>query len=259
MAKTKKKVPFTLQRFKELQKSQTHAELIAKFHTVNKQIDQTEKLPLNEKKKRLEELKGELDELGGLSVYQHASFKGQGMFSSSTWLMKQLKRLNIVKNGTKLRLLDVGAITDKYSQHSQYLDYVSIDLHPMHPAVKKQDFLTMSKDQFDIVCLSLVINFVGDPKLRGDMILKALDMLVDNGYLYIVLPLQTINNSRYFDHACMIEMMEMLNCAVIVKHFSKKLAYYLFIFKGHQSILPFPKKKREDKKGMNNFSIVIRK
>lgn len=48
----------------------------------------------------------------------------------------------------------------------------AVDLNPREKAIRQGDFITMAspnsiEDRYDIVCLSLVVNFVGDIKSRG--------------------------------------------------------------------------------------------
>jgi 25S rRNA (adenine2142-N1)-methyltransferase len=54
------------------------------------------------------------------------------------------------------------------------MDVTAIDLHSRHPSILEQDFLLMDpasqsehREAWDIVSLSLVLNFVPDGKDRG--------------------------------------------------------------------------------------------
>ena len=46
-----------------------------------------------------------------------------------------------------------------------------IDLHSRHPAIQEQNFLEMdeddNKEKWDLISLSLVVNFVPEPRDRG--------------------------------------------------------------------------------------------
>jgi 25S rRNA (adenine2142-N1)-methyltransferase len=95
-----------------------------------------------------------------------------------------------------VRVLDIGAVApDNYKPYSSWITAKPIDLNPQHADIQKQDFLQMlppttEADKFDIVCLSLVINFVGDPKDRGNnslvyIYLFIYHLLVINIQLYI--------------------------------------------------------------------------
>ena len=55
------------------------------------------------------------------------------------------------------------------------MDVTAIDLHSRHPSILEQDFLLMDlsehRETWDIVSLSLVLNFVPDGKDRGTLLL----------------------------------------------------------------------------------------
>lgn len=163
----------------------------------------------------------------------------------------------------------MGALSPhNYQKYSSWIHTTPIDLNPQDPLITKMDFLEMpvpaSKDKlFDVVCLSLVVNFVGDPAQRGEILRQATRFLVPKtGLLYLVLPLPCIDNSRYMDHELLVEMMDYLGFSTLVKHhFAKKLAYYVFQLdmvpggsggkKGKTGMVRFPKKMRHDKPNRN--------
>jgi 25S rRNA (adenine2142-N1)-methyltransferase len=73
------------------------------------------------------------------------------------------------------RLLDVGAVRpDNYRTCASWIDVTPIDLHSRHPSILEQDFLRMDQDchreAWDIISLSLVLNFVPDGKDRGTLV-----------------------------------------------------------------------------------------
>ena len=77
-----------------------------------------------------------------------------------------------------LRLLDVGALkADNYRGCSSWIESTPIDLNAQDPGIKQQDFLQMTEDEngckWDVLSLSLVLNFTPDPKERGTGILLA--------------------------------------------------------------------------------------
>lgn len=72
----------------------------------------------------------------------------------------------------RLRLLEVGALkSDNYRGCHSWIDNTPIDLNPQDPSIRQQDFLQMSEDEnrskWDALSLSLVLNFVPDPRERG--------------------------------------------------------------------------------------------
>lgn len=70
------------------------------------------------------------------------------------------------------RLLEVGALKpDNYQSCSSWMDAVPIDLRSRHPSITEQDFLLMdpqeNEENWDVVSLSLVVNFVPEARDRG--------------------------------------------------------------------------------------------
>lgn len=51
------------------------------------------------------------------------------------------------------------------------MDVTPIDLHARHPEIREQDFLQLdeeeNREKWDLISLSLVVNFVPEPKDRG--------------------------------------------------------------------------------------------
>lgn len=141
-------------------KTSEHALKIAKYHTLEKQIaratEQEKKLLIAEQKK-----------LGGLSLYQQASLQGARHGETSKWLIQTVEANY---GGRKeRRLLDVGAIAGTSYAKYKSITATYIDLNPAADHVIKADFLTypLPEKPFDIVCLSLVVNFVGDLDSRS--------------------------------------------------------------------------------------------
>ena len=69
-------------------------------------------------------------------------------------------------------LLEVGALKpDNYASCQTWIDVTPIDLHAQHPDIREQDFLLMHpeehRERWDVISLSLVLNFPPDPKDRG--------------------------------------------------------------------------------------------
>ena len=168
-------------------------------------------------------------------------------------------------------MLDIGAL-DGTTYSSFNIKVTSIDLNPQHPLVLKQDFfdrpLPNTKKPDDEACpyfhclaFSLVLNFVPDNSKRGEMLIKSLEYIILDGFLFIVLPLPCITNSRYFSHESFLGMMNSLGCALKAFKHSRKLGFYLFQKEKDTSPSDvrgkWPKMKLFSKGGMNNFSIVI--
>jgi 25S rRNA (adenine2142-N1)-methyltransferase len=191
--KTKRRKPVTEHAapLKDTQK------LISSYHSLNKRLSAAKKAQNTGETIKIQE---QLEQMGGLQTYQRASLKGgdlqKGFGASGTWLINQLSTIRdslkvisaevagpgeemenevpIKRRPPSMKLLDVGAITGEvYSKH-KFLDVTSIDLNSQSSSVIKQDFfdrpIPPPAEKFDIVCLSLVINFLGDCAKRGEML-----------------------------------------------------------------------------------------
>lgn len=69
-------------------------------------------------------------------------------------------------------MLEVGALKpDNFSTCATWIDPTPLDLRSRHPSIIEQDFLqldvTENRSKWDILSLSLVLNFVPEPKGRG--------------------------------------------------------------------------------------------
>ena len=66
---------------------------------------------------------------------------------------------------------------DNYRGCSSWIDNTSIDLNAQDPGIRHQDFLQMKEHEnaskWDVLSLSLVLNFVPEPRERGMGILLA--------------------------------------------------------------------------------------
>ncbi|KAL8684144.1 MAG: hypothetical protein Q9224_006575, partial [Gallowayella concinna] len=201
--------------------------LIRKHHTLQKQLQSA---LLNGDDVSAETLRAELAASGGLQKYQEASMQGQsserGGDSSKVlmgWISELLskEKHGAIERG-RLRMLEVGALkVDNACSRSGMLDTTRIDLHSQHPDIQTQDFMdmpkpspeTISRDGFDIVSLSLVVNYVGDAVARGEMLKRVSSFLrsdkqggVGNDEaqtvlpaLFLALPAPCVTNSRYMD------------------------------------------------------------
>lgn len=242
--------------------------IITGYHTLNKTIDSVRKNPSihrEDKAVQIAALEAKKEKLGGIIAYQKASKLGEsrhGSFNSAKWVLKQLRAYNVCANGTeigneKLRVIDVGALDNNYKKHAKWIQCTPIDLNPQSNEVIKADFLKLDGKEYDVVVLSLVVNFEGDIRKRGDMLRKCQKLIVDQGYLFIVLPLPCLNNSRYLNEELFVSMMESLGFDVCVRHSSKKLSFFMFRKTRQVQVKSFPKKIVRKGGNHNNFAIVL--
>ena len=253
--------------------SRKDRKIIGEYHTLNKKIDAVRRNPSiskEDKETKIAELQVKREKLGGIEAYQQASKLGEarhGSFNSAKWVIKQLKALKVfpVQKSTeihvannKLRLLDVGALDNNYQKHVKWIHCTPIDLNPQSSKVMKADFLALQgKQLYEVVVMSLVVNFEGDVRKRGDMLRKCETLIVDQGYLFFVLPLPCIKNSRYLNEDLFVSMMDSLGFDVSAKHNSNKLSFFMFRKTRQCQAKSFPKRVLRKGGNHNNFAIVL--
>lgn len=198
------------------------------------------------------------------------------------WLSEVVPPLkNEILSGRKerLRMLEVGALrTDNACSKSGVFDVTRIDLHAREPGIMQQDFMERSvpspdeqgNEGFDIISLSLVVNYVGDAVGRGEMLRRVEHFLrtqkLDTGTedfspgLFLVLPAPCVTNSRYLDEQTLEEMMQALGYVKVKRKMSLKLVYYYWRYAGPVEGVRRWFKKGDVRQGgsRNNFAIVLR-
>jgi len=233
------------------------------------------------------ELSRQINARGGLQTYQSASLTGQGGDRGGDssrilmdWIEPILPAVKSTKEAeTSLRMLEIGALSASNAcSQSGLFKMERIDLHSQAKEIMQQDFMerpipTDDLGKFDIISLSLVLNFVPDPVGRGLMLEHTLKFLRDPvSYetkgsiaeffpsLFLVLPASCVTNSRYMDEAKLEAMMESLGYLKVEKKLSSKLAYYLWrvpTSSRRKRRASFKKIELRSGKTRNNFSIVF--
>ncbi|WVQ64186.1 uncharacterized protein L199_002348 [Kwoniella botswanensis] len=195
--------------------------------------------------RQLDSIEQEMNELGGLNAYQIASTLGQSKErggDSSKVLVKWLEELGIKREkmaqNEKLRMLEIGALVpDNYASCSKWIDNHPIDLHSQHPDILEQDFLERplpsgEQDTFDVVSCSLVLNFVSSPADRGKMLSLIHQQLRGESpsFLFLVLPLPCLTNSRYLTLNTFQEMMRIIGFTLEKEQWKPggKVGYWLW-------------------------------
>ncbi|KAF2159853.1 hypothetical protein M409DRAFT_60448 [Zasmidium cellare ATCC 36951] len=243
---------------------------IVTFHNLNKALA---KAQTENDEPTITTLKAQFTQLGGLQAYQAASIQGQSSArggDSSIQLLKWLPH-----NLPKMRMLEVGALsTQNESSKSGLFDpIVRIDLHSQAPGILQQDFMERpvpsgeEEERFDVISLSLVLNFVPDAKQRGNMLqhttrfLQKRDALGDfAGLLFLVLPAPCVVNSRYFNDERLMLIMASLGYVMLQRKQTSKLVYYLWQLRDAPAARKeqrFGKVKVRDGAAMNNFCVVL--
>ncbi|KAJ4320349.1 25S rRNA (adenine2142-N1)-methyltransferase [Neodidymelliopsis sp. IMI 364377] len=234
-----------------------------------------------------EKLAKAIEKNGGITKYQAASKQGQAKDrggDSSKLLVEWLIESGVVDRKFRgqdatgkvpFKCLEVGALstTNEISKFPQSIEMTRIDLNSQGAGIQKQDFMerplpVSDQDRFDILSLSLVLNYVPDAPGRGEMLKRVTEFLrraqgeetersATLPLLFFVLPLPCIDNSRYVDEARLLEIMHSLGFTLLKKRLTPKLCYYLLCLTGDRTLTRFEKKKIRDGPAMNNFSIVV--
>ena len=270
-----------------------------------------------------EKLEAKKKEKGGIDSYQLASLMGQsaarGGDSSKVlvpWLDELLMRttaddlswsdvmrssprlvdtdVTTVTHAEPLRLLEIGSLnpSNQCSRSPLFAhgDCITrIDLHSQHPRIQRQDFMDRplpdsTDDQFDVISLSLVLNFVPDPAGRGEMLKRTRAFLRPSRHrnenevmqnamsnadkpqlafpcLFVVLPAPCVTNSRYMTEDRLGEIMKSLGFMLLRSKMTAKLVYYLWRFDGYRDQVKenksFAKKELNPGGTRNNFCVVL--
>lgn len=246
---------------------------------------QLEKRRLQAKSKgdKVEEalIEKELAKLGGLDHYQQASLQGQSHDrggDTSKVLMEWLPIGAMKEASKKFDLLEVGALSTRNAcSMSGLFNSVHIDLNSQEPGIEKQDFMERplpkhDSAKFDIISLSLVLNFVPDAATRGKMLQRTLSFLkdvsndatttkIDTHFpsVFMVLPRSCLDNSRYMTERRFEDIMAALGYSRVQRKMTQKLAYSLWRKGGSASAtnVKFPKKEVNPGRTRNNFVITL--
>ncbi|KAK3322330.1 putative methyltransferase-domain-containing protein [Apodospora peruviana] len=275
------------QKQKTISRKATKA-LINKHHLLEKRKQQAIN---NGDEKGEAVIDAEIKALGGLVRYQEASLQGQrhdrGGDSSRVlmqWLEPYLSSGKKAGNENEhervsLRMLEVGALsTQNACSKSGYFDTIErIDLNSQGEGILQQDFMQRplpadDSERFDIVSLSLVLNFVPEPKGRGEMLLRTTQFLhLPERYpgssspsscfpsLFLVLPAPCVTNSRYLDEDKLQSIMASIGYQKTASKTTQRLVYYIWkkISACPEVVKPFPKKELRPGGFRNNFAVTL--
>ena len=229
---------------------------------------------------RADDLEGVINDKGGLETYQIASTLGQSNArggDSSRILVDWLREATegARSQNVQLRMLEVGALsTRNVCSQIDCLDVTRIDLHSQEPGIQEVDFMdlptpSIEGQRYQIISLSLVLNFVPHAAARGAMLERIPDFLttklseVARRYLpclFLVLPLPCVANSRYLTEDRLKALMDTLGFSLIELKKTAKLYYSLWKYERGEPVGAVKFKKEELRSGTsrNNFAITIR-
>ncbi|KAF2218983.1 putative methyltransferase-domain-containing protein [Elsinoe ampelina] len=247
--------------------------IIRSHHQLNKALDVALRTGDSAK---AEQLRRQINEQGGLSSYQHASLMGQSdeRGGDSSKVLVDWVKTRIKERMSPLKVLEVGALsTSNACSRWKMMDVTRIDLHSQQPGIKQQDFMdrplpATSEDRFDIISLSLVLNYVPDKEGRGRMLQRSCEFLHDAATnqahewqpcLFLVLPAPCILNSRYMTEQHLTAIMRALGYELLEQKTTSKLHYSLWTLpsKSHGQQIHIRRKELNPGASRNNFSIVL--
>lgn len=224
-------------------------------------------------------LQSQLSASGGLEAYQAASTLGQSAQRGGDTSKVLVEWLQPVMREAcqPLRILEVGALSTMNALNIPGKTVVRrIDLRSNAAEIEEQDFMTLSTEQpwdgsvkYDVLSLSLVVNFVGDSGGRGRMLqrttkfLGASAALEGSGQLpalFLVLPLPCVDNSRYLTEDRLGEIMVSLGYEQLQVKKTNKLYYSLWRYDSNKETTAtsvFKKEELRSGRDRNNFCIVL--
>ena len=256
--------------------------LIRSHHTLHKQLARAEAAGDTA---GAADIRATIDAQGGLRSYQTASIHGQaserGGDSSRVlveWLRDGAQAQQTGQKAPGLRMLEVGALstTNACARSPLFADVTRIDLRSQdRDGILEQDFMARplpdtDADRFDVVSLSLVLNYVPDVAARGDMLRRTTQFLAPAEAparhelapsLFLVLPVPCVANSRYLTEQRLADIMGVLGYAQARRKLSAKLAYSLWTYDASAAAreqATFKKVELNPGRVRNNFAIVLR-
>jgi len=262
--------PPLAQRAKRALPSKVTRSIIRTHHQLHKQLAQATSAG---DKSKAEAIEREIEERGGLKVYQDASITGQSSDrggDSSKVLMTWMNSYVPMNQSPRLKMLEVGALsTSNTCARSGLFDMTWIDLNSQDPKIEQQDFMQRpvpktDSERFDVLSLSLVVNYVPTATGRGEMLSRTREFLRNKDasgppLLFFVLPAPCVTNSRYMDENRLNEIMSSLGFRAAQRKLSPKLYYSLWVLNGEEdkSGSAFPKVEINPGRTRNNFCIVL--
>lgn len=262
--------------------------IIRAHHNLNKQLAAAK---ARGNHAEVQSLESAINAQGGLKAYQEASIQGQATTRGGDSSIELLKWLSPPQQDaqpapTGLSLLEVGALStsNACSRSPIFGHIIRIDLNAQSPGITKQDFMGRplprnDNERFDVISLSLVLNFVPDAAGRGEMLRRTTQFLKSTTArdlakapdseqattasgvwpsLFLVLPLPCVTNSRYMTEAHLERIMNSLGYSLAQHRKTSKLYYSLWHLDSSPKQVEFRKAKLRDGKTMNNFCVKLR-
>ncbi|KAM3417821.1 25S rRNA adenine-N(1) methyltransferase [Cercospora zeina] len=175
---------------KKTMSSKATQKTIVTFHQLQKDLATAK---AQKKTTLVSGLESQIQALGGIKAYQAASIQGQSADRGGDSSLILMKWLNSVKCDLselqpKFKMLEVGALSTKNAcSKSGCFEITRIDLNSQASGILQQDFmqrplpsstsLEADEEKFDVIALSLVLNFVPSGAERGEMLRRTTKFL----------------------------------------------------------------------------------
>jgi 25S rRNA (adenine2142-N1)-methyltransferase len=231
----------------------------SKFHEITHELERLENSPTKLKhveKLRVQELKQELDNLGGRQRYQDASKISTRHNRTVKYVCSVLTSLQLRprKKEKKLKVLEIvssfsapqtlfdhssntrffifyklkGAI-NTHLLDVTFMDTTAIDLNSCNHRIQQIDFLDLKPSSaYDVVVSSMVINCVPTKEQRLKMLMNIFKHLKVNGHLFIILPLLCIRKSAFQNCNKFVLLLNDIGFKLKHSKTSPKLAFFCF-------------------------------
>nr|CCA17354.1 conserved hypothetical protein [Albugo laibachii Nc14] len=223
-----KHVPITSNKIKSRRKARKITTL---FHRLTKELKEVEdSIVVNEheRQQKVEHIKSKIDEIGGQEAYQEASILSTKFHRTSKWIFQILTKHHRRPKSREepLRVLEVGAINTQLLS-CPWLAVRAIDLSSKHDGIEQKDFFTLSPvGDFQVVVSSMVLNCVPDPQSRGKMLQLYHQHLKPSGFLFIMIPLTCLNNSKYMTFEYFTSILAATGFRILETKKSPKIAFF---------------------------------
>lgn len=234
-----------------------------------------------EEAKRQEE---KIERLGGRDAYQAASVLSVKYFSTSKWVLSDLRKRGVISSGgqdngrsSPLQILEIGAINTELIEAAKRsigpqanrseLSVQAIDIKSQHPEIQEMDFFHLDITcSYDVIVCSMVINCVPTPELRGRMLFKLKHHLKPGGLCFFTLPLTCLIHSKYVTKKSFAEIVENgVGLEILEQKSSPKIAFFVFRKPEEVPIMDSSKwnglkivNKKKTKKLRNPFAVILK-
>ncbi|CAM9451486.1 unnamed protein product [Chrysoparadoxa australica] len=260
MVKRKRPKPVAPPPVRSLRKARKITTAFHKLTHEREGVENDASLSEAQKCKQLARLDADLQQLGGRQVYQQASVISVKFHDTSKWVTQQLTQLGLRpgKGQAPLRVLEVGAINDRLL-NIPWMAVRAIDINSMNSRIEETDFFDLKPAaEFAVVVSSMVLNCVGTPKRRGEMLVGYRQHLKDGGYLFLMLPLLCLTNSHRMSVERFEGLLKRVGFTIQAQRSSPKVAFYCLqaTHPGDKNV-SVPTAKRKARKARNDFAVHI--